>query len=69
MWNFNIQYNWYFSFISSQLYFQPYVSLWKESLLYFGTFEIMAEILNAVAIAWNGKELTAREISSVGAEN
>lgn len=40
--------------------FQPHISLWKESLLYFGTFEIMADIVNAEAIATEWKRIISK---------
>lgn len=40
--------------------FQPYISLWKESLLYFGTFEIMADTVNAEAIAMEWKRIISK---------
>lgn len=40
--------------------FQPNISLWKESLLYFGTFEIMADIVNVEAIATEWKRIISK---------
>lgn len=40
--------------------FQPNISLWKESLLYFGTFEIMADIVHAEAIATEWKRIISK---------
>ena len=54
---FSITGNFPFLAVSS---FQPYVSPWKESLLYFGTFEIMADIVNAEAIATEWKRIISK---------
>jgi hypothetical protein len=46
-----------------------YISLWKKSFLYFGTFEVMTGIVDAGATAVAQKRVITSELSGVGVEN